>query len=57
MIPEPPNGDFMAAFKDTYRREFGFDLEDPGHPRRRPAGTLPGGQSAGLRKVSIGGGG
>jgi 5-oxoprolinase (ATP-hydrolysing) len=28
MIPEPPNGDFMAAFKDTYRREFGFDLED-----------------------------
>ncbi len=28
MIPEPENGDFMAAFKATYRREFGFDLKD-----------------------------
>jgi 5-oxoprolinase (ATP-hydrolysing) len=28
MIPEPEDGDFMAAFKATYRREFGFDLKD-----------------------------
>ncbi len=28
MIPEPEDGDFAAAFKATYRREFGFDLTD-----------------------------
>ncbi|WP_372681553.1 hydantoinase B/oxoprolinase family protein [Desulfosarcina sp.] len=27
MIPEPEDGDFTAAFKATYLREFGFDLE------------------------------
>ena len=26
MIPEPVDGDFEAAFKSAYRREFGFDL-------------------------------
>ena len=27
MIPEPEDGDFTAAFKTTYRREFGFDIK------------------------------
>ena len=28
MVPEPVDGDFAAAFKDQYLREFGFDLID-----------------------------
>ncbi|BBO90319.1 hydantoinase B/oxoprolinase family protein [Desulfosarcina ovata] len=52
MIPEPDDGDFEAAFKATYRREFGFDLTDRDihvdDLRVRAQG-----QAAGLRKVPI----
>ncbi|BBO83830.1 5-oxoprolinase [Desulfosarcina ovata subsp. sediminis] len=52
MIPEPADGDFEAAFKATYRREFGFDLTDRDihvdDLRVRAQG-----QAAGLRKVPI----
>ncbi|BBO69907.1 5-oxoprolinase [Desulfosarcina alkanivorans] len=52
MIPGPENGDFKAAFKATYRREFGFDLKDRDilvddlRVRAR-------GEASTLRKVSI----
>jgi 5-oxoprolinase (ATP-hydrolysing) len=52
MIPEPADGDFIAAFKATYRREFGFDLKqrdilvDDLRVRAR-------GEASGLRKVPI----
>jgi 5-oxoprolinase (ATP-hydrolysing) len=52
MIAEPPDGDFAAAFKATYRREFGFDLTDRDihvdDLRVRAQG-----QTAGLRKVPV----
>jgi len=52
MIAEPADGDFAAAFKATYRREFGFDLTDRDihvdNLRIRAEG-----QVAGLRKVPI----
>ena len=52
MIPEPPDSDFAAAFKATYRREFGFDLTDRDihvdDLRVRVQG-----RAAGRRKVSI----
>jgi 5-oxoprolinase (ATP-hydrolysing) len=28
MVPEPEDGDYAAAFRAVYRREFGFDLPD-----------------------------
>jgi 5-oxoprolinase (ATP-hydrolysing) len=52
MILEPADGDFVAAFKSTYRREFGFDLKqrdilvDDLRVRAR-------GEASGLRKVPI----
>jgi 5-oxoprolinase (ATP-hydrolysing) len=52
MIAEPADGDFTAAFKATYRREFGFDLVDRDilvdDLRVRVQG-----ESAGLRKVPV----
>jgi 5-oxoprolinase (ATP-hydrolysing) len=52
MIPEPQDGDFSAAFKTTYRREFGFDLKardilvDDLRVRAR-------GEASGLRKIPV----
>jgi 5-oxoprolinase (ATP-hydrolysing) len=52
MIPEPDDNDFSAAFKTTYRREFGFDLKDRDilvddlRVRSR-------GEAAGLNKIPI----
>ncbi|WP_054692966.1 hydantoinase/oxoprolinase family protein [Desulfosarcina cetonica] len=52
MIAEPADGDFAAAFKAAYRREFGFDLTDRDihvddlRVRAR-------GEAAGLRKIPI----
>ena len=52
MIAEPADGNFAAAFKATYHREFGFDLADRDihvdDLRVRAQG-----QAAGLRKVPI----
>ena len=52
MIPEPADGEFEAAFKATYRREFGFDLTDRDihvdDLRVRAQG-----RATGLRKVPI----
>ncbi len=52
MIPEPEDGNFENAFKNTYRREFGFDVKDRDilvddlRVRSR-------GKAVGLRKVPI----
>jgi 5-oxoprolinase (ATP-hydrolysing) len=52
MIPEPEDGNFLAAFKATYRREFGFDLKGRDilvdDLRIRASG-----KASGLRKVVI----
>jgi 5-oxoprolinase (ATP-hydrolysing) len=52
MIPEPEDKDYVSTFKETYRREFGFDLKnrdilvDDLRVRSR-------GEAAGLRKVPV----
>ena len=52
MIAEPADGDFAAAFRATYRREFGFDLTGR-NIHVDDCRVRAEGQAAGLKKVPI----